>query len=60
MDWLHAHPLRSFHHLWNGMAEDPPDLNPATLESWGSSAGHAHVCSTGRPFDATARFVAKS
>ena len=46
MDWLNAPPsLRGFHHRWNGMAEDRlPDLNPTTLESWGSSALAARAC----------------
>ncbi|MDM0105908.1 elongation factor P maturation arginine rhamnosyltransferase EarP [Variovorax sp. J22R24] len=50
LDWLTAPPsLRSFHHLWNGMARNAlPDLTPATLESWGSTALAARACLLGQ------------
>ena len=46
MDWMGAPPsLRSFHHLWNGMATGAlPELTAATLETWGSATRAARAC----------------
>jgi uncharacterized repeat protein (TIGR03837 family) len=46
MDWMDApSSLRSFHHLWNGMAKAPlPELIPATLDMWRSAALTARAC----------------